>query len=266
MLSNEQFHEAQGTTFYLSASLSSFAPSTSSPSKVGAVLLKDGTSLPADLVILGVGVKPATSLLKAAGLELERDGGVRVDANLKVEQVAKGNVFAVGDIAFYPDAKTGDRMRIEHWNVAAVRFFSTPPTIPLRAFFLENIGHRRHLPPQNHARSVARTISGAPNVFDKVPVFWSAQGQQLRYAGSAGAKYWDDVIIQGDPSALKFVAFYLRGDEVVAAASMQMDPLVMRVSELFALGKMLSGKEIREGKVSLLFFLSSAFPCLEGRP
>lgn len=61
---------------------------------------------------------------------------------------------------------------------------------------------------QNHARSVAKTISGKPDKFSKVAVFWSAQGQQLRYAGTGRAKEWKDVIIHGDASALKFVAYY----------------------------------------------------------
>lgn len=116
-----QYHESLGTKFYLPASLSHFTASPSAPTKVGAVLLKDGTSIPADLVILGVGVKPATGVLKASGLTLEKDGGVLVDEHLRIKSVSKGNVFAVGDIAVFPDHKTGEVSRIEHWNVAAVR-------------------------------------------------------------------------------------------------------------------------------------------------
>lgn len=61
---------------------------------------------------------------------------------------------------------------------------------------------------QNHGRSVAKTISGKTDRYSKVAVFWSAQGQQLRYAGTGRAKEWKDVIVQGDASALKFVAYY----------------------------------------------------------
>lgn len=121
-----QYHEAQGTKFYLPAALSHFKPSTSSPSAVSAVVLKDGTEIPADLVILGVGVKPATAVLKSSGLDLEKDGSVLVDGQLRIKAVSKGNVFAVGDIATYPDSVTGDSVRVEHWNVASVR-----PSSPL---------------------------------------------------------------------------------------------------------------------------------------
>lgn len=115
-----QYHESQGTKFYLPASLSHFTPSPTSPTDVGFVVLKDGTAIPADLVILGVGVKPATGILKESGIALERDGGVLVDENLRIKGVAKGNVFAVGDIAVFPDHVTGESTRVEHWNVASV--------------------------------------------------------------------------------------------------------------------------------------------------
>lgn len=76
-------------------------------------------------------MKPATALMKASGLELEKDGGVRVDDHLRVlsngGDVHKG-VFAVGDIASWVDGKSGIRQRVEHWNVAAVRPLLLPPS------------------------------------------------------------------------------------------------------------------------------------------
>lgn len=231
-----QYHESQGIKFHLSASLDHFQPSTYSNDDVGHVLLKDGTSIPADLVILGVGVRPATQVLKDSGLELEKDGSVVVDGGLRIKAIAQGNVYAIGDIAKYPEKTTGKLVRVEHWNVAS-----------------------------NHARAVAKTIAGkGDSHFDKVAVFWSAQGQQLRYAAgsSSGAKEWDDVIVQGTPDSLKFVAFYCstsslprrystdrsaEGDEVVAIASMQSDPIVAHCSELFRLGRMVTKSAIQQG-------------------
>ncbi|KAM0746011.1 FAD/NAD(P)-binding domain-containing protein [Meredithblackwellia eburnea MCA 4105] len=215
-------HEAQGTKFYLPASLSHFEPSSTSPNAVGSVVLKDGPTLPADLVVMGVGVRPATSFLKESGIDVEKDGGVVVDQNLRLKGVKQGNVFAIGDIAKFPDHVTGQITRVEHWNVAS-----------------------------NHGRSVAKTIAGKSDVYSKVAVFWSAQGQQLRYAGTGRAKEWKDVHIVGDASALKFVAYYYGksfDNEIVAVASMQNDPVAAHVSELFALGKMLSAADIKAGK------------------
>lgn len=124
-----KFHESKGTKFFLPASLSHFEASSSSPKSVGSVILKDGTSIPADVVILGVGVKPATSVLKESGVQLEKDGSVKTDEFLRIggEGMVKGNVFAIGDIAKYRDVKTGQDIRVEHWNVASVSLtFYTP--------------------------------------------------------------------------------------------------------------------------------------------
>jgi hypothetical protein len=98
-------------------------------------------------------------------------------------------------------------------------------------------------------------------------VFWSAQGQQLRYAGTEEASSFEDIIVQGEPDELKFLALYTKGDKVVAAASMQKDPVVAHISELFRLGKMLSKSEMEAGKVrsSFLscFFLTSPVRALD---
>ncbi|GAA6041355.1 hypothetical protein JCM8097_007682 [Rhodosporidiobolus ruineniae] len=217
-----KFHESKGTKFHLPVELSRFAPSSSDSCKVGAVVLKDGTSLPADVVILGTGVKPSSQLLKDAGLELEKNQTVKVNEVLEIEQLVgktKGRVFALGDIATYKDHK-GLFNYVQHWNVAS-----------------------------NHGRAIAHHLATSERKpFDKVAVFWSAQGQQLRYAGTSQASSWDDLIIDGNPDELKFVAYYTKGDEVVAAASMQRDPIVAHISELLKLDKMLSKADLKAGK------------------
>ncbi|GAA6014260.1 hypothetical protein JCM11491_005018 [Sporobolomyces phaffii] len=221
----KKFHEGKGTKFYLPAELSHFSAGSDS-SKVGFVHLKNGEKLPADLVILGVGVKPATQLLKDAGLELEKNQTVKTDGVLEVEQLkgkhAHARVFALGDIATYKDELVGDYNYVQHWNVAS-----------------------------NHGRTIAHVVAtGDSQPYDKVAVFWSAQGQQLRYAGTSKASQWDDIYIDGNPDELKFVAYYFARGETVAAASMQRDPIVAHCSELFKLGKMLSKKDLEAGKAS----------------
>lgn len=86
----------------------------------------------------------------------------------------------------------------------------------------------------------------------QIAVFWSAQGQQLRYAGTTQAKDWKTTIIHGSPDDLKFVVYYVAEDKetILAVGSMQNDPLVAHASELFRLGKMIGAKEIEGGKVS----------------
>lgn len=209
-----------GVKFYLSASVDSAAPSSSDPSNVGSVKLKDGTSLPADLVILGVGVKPETSYLKDnPAIQLEKDGSVRVSESFQVPHHPE--VFAIGDIATYPyhgPGGSGKPVRIEHWNVA-----------------------------QNAGRSVAKTIThphSKPKPF--IPVFWSALGKQLRYCGHT-PNGWDDLVIQGKPDEGSFAAFYAKGETVVAVASMMMDPVMAQSAELMRRGNMPGKSELQGG-------------------
>jgi NADPH-dependent 2,4-dienoyl-CoA reductase/sulfur reductase-like enzyme len=84
--------------------------------EVGYVVLKSGEKIECDLVILGAGVVPKTDYLKSSGITLDKDGGISVDAHMAVPGVE--NVFAIGDISRYPYHLTGEKLRIEHWNVA----------------------------------------------------------------------------------------------------------------------------------------------------
>ncbi|KAL8690007.1 MAG: hypothetical protein Q9224_004510 [Gallowayella concinna] len=209
-----------GVKFYMGASVDSAKPSEDDKSKVGSVTLKDGTSLPADLVVLGVGVTPATEYLQETGIPLEKDGSVKTNESFEVE--GQAGVYAIGDIATYPyhgPGGNGSLTRIEHWNVA-----------------------------QNAGRCVAASIA-KPNVAPKpfIPVFWSAMGSQLRYCGNT-PNGWDDLVLQGQPDEAKFAAFYGKGDTVVAVASMQMDPVMSQSAELMRRDKMLSLSELRNGK------------------
>ncbi|KAK4993082.1 hypothetical protein LTR28_001158, partial [Elasticomyces elasticus] len=191
--------EKNGVKFYMEASVEKGTPSKSDSKKIGAVLLKDGTTLEADLVVEGVGINPSTDYLQGSHeVKLEKDGSVRVDESFAVPGLK--DVFAIGDIATYPyhgPGGDGQPTRIEHWNVA-----------------------------QNAGRSVARSIndpSAKPKAF--IPVFWSALGSQLRYCGNTVGGY-DDVVLKGETSPEKpsWVAYYTKGEEVLAVASMMKDP------------------------------------------
>lgn len=111
----QQYHEGQGVKFHLSAKIEKLIPSEADSSAVGGVVV-DGQTIPADVVIMGVGVAPATEFLKKSGLKLEKDGGVLVDEFLKVK--GRENIYAIGDIAVFPQIKSGEPVRIEHWNVS----------------------------------------------------------------------------------------------------------------------------------------------------
>ncbi|KAK2738922.1 hypothetical protein FQN55_009692 [Onygenales sp. PD_40] len=233
--------EKSGVKFYMSASVDKATPSPSNPSNIGTVHLKDGTALPADLVILGVGVSPATEFLKNnPAISLEPDGSLKTDEFFAVTGL-NNDVYAVGDIASYPYSGPGggqggvSHVRIEHWDVA-----------------------------QNMGRAVGRTLAHAlspsspskrplrPKPF--IPIFWSALGAQLRYCGNTMNGY-DDVVVQGEQQpgqTAKFVAYYTLGDTVVAVASMGSDPVNSKCAELMRRGRMPGKREIVEGGVDVL--------------
>jgi NAD(P)H-nitrite reductase large subunit len=110
--------EKNGVKFYMGASVDSATPADHDSAAVGAVKLKDGTNIPTDLVVLGIGVAPATEYLRDnEHVKLEKDGSLRVDENFQL--LGQDDVFAIGDIATYPyhgPGGNGTPTRIEHWS------------------------------------------------------------------------------------------------------------------------------------------------------
>jgi apoptosis-inducing factor 3 len=168
-------HVDKGVNFHLGRSVASFAG--------GRVSLDDGTRIPADFVVVGVGVKPRIELAAAAGLAVDR--GVVVDT--RFETKARG-VFAVGDIARYPDPRTGEPIRVEHW-VAAER----------------------------QGQHVARVLLGIADDYAETPFFWSAHyDATISYVGHAEG--FDATEVEGviaDRNAI--VRFKDRGRPLAAA-------------------------------------------------
>jgi NAD(P)H-nitrite reductase large subunit len=121
-------HSVKGIKFHMGAFVEAALPSSSDSSHVGAVKLKDGTIIPADVVIMAVGIGPSTEFLKTSGFNLEKDGSLKVDKYMRVEGVddvyATGlsillSLLTLGDIATFPYSQQGGKdIRIEHWDVA----------------------------------------------------------------------------------------------------------------------------------------------------
>ncbi len=175
-------HEAKGVKFELGRK----------PAKItaDAVELDDGRSLPAKLVVMGVGVKPRTELAAAAGLTIER--GVVVDAQLR----AAAGVWAAGDIARYP--WNGEMVRIEHWQVAI-----------------------------RHGQAAARAMLGRAFRAD-VPFFWSQHHDvTLGYVGHAEAFGTPEV--HGDLVARDAHVVYRDGGKIRAVVTIGRDKLALEV-------------------------------------
>ena len=173
-------HEEHGVVFHLEE--------TATAIKGRAVTLKGGTTLSADLVVVGVGVRPRTKLAEEAGLAVDR--GVLVNEYL--ETSAPG-IYAAGDIARWPDPHTGEKLRIEHWVVA-----------------------------ERQGQAVARNMMGQRTRFADVPFFWSQHYDlPINYVGHA--EKWDKLEIDGDIAARDCLVRYRRDGKVLAAASIYRD-------------------------------------------
>ncbi|MGA5361621.1 NAD(P)/FAD-dependent oxidoreductase [Streptomyces purpurascens] len=154
----------------------------------GAVLLDDGTRLPAGAVVVGIGARPATAWLAGSGVELGAQGEIVSDQHLRT---SAPDVYAVGDCASFPSGRYGERLLVHHWDNA----LQGPRTVAL------NI--------------VGRASGETSAVYDPVPYFWSEQfGRFVQYAGHhAGA---DTTLWRGDPAGPAWTVCWLRGDRLVA--------------------------------------------------
>ena len=205
----QQLHEAKGVKFEVGAEVTEIV---GQGGHVAGIKLKAGPTLPADAVVLGVGVRPATDFLSAA-LPLEKDGGLTADAYLQVAE----NVYAAGDIAHFPLAATGRPARIEHWRLA-----------------------------QQHGRTAARNMLGMKEKHTAAPFFWTQQyGKSLRYAGHA--EEWDDIIYHGDLAQQDFLAFFVQAGRVTAAAGMGRDADMIFIAERLGQGTLPAAADLREG-------------------
>jgi apoptosis-inducing factor 3 len=169
----QHVHEEQGVTFRLRRQARSFDGAR--------LILDDGSSVEADFIVVGVGVVPRTELALAAGIKCAcADDGDGIEVNERLETSAP-RVFAIGDVARYPDPFSGERIRVEHWVHA-----------------------------QRQGQHVARVILGQADSYDALPFFWSAHFDTgFRYVGHTARIA--DLRVNGSIAERSFTACY-RGD------------------------------------------------------
>lgn len=218
----QRLHEDRGVVFHLGV-----APTAlEGGSRVEAVVLEGGQRLEADLVVVGIGVRPATDFV--AGVLTREDGGLVTDSYLRVAE----GVYAAGDIAAFPDARTGEPVRIEHWRVA-----------------------------QQQGQVAAHNMAGQPEAFTRVPFFWTSHYETtVAYLGHAPS--WDEILYEGEVESQSFLAYYLKEGRLSAAAACGRDRQVCALHELMLQHQEPSAEELRRGGVDLVQRLSSMGPPL----
>jgi NADPH-dependent 2,4-dienoyl-CoA reductase/sulfur reductase-like enzyme len=177
-------HERHGVRFHLGAG----------PREIdaGGVVLEQGR-IDGEVVIMGVGVRPEVALAERAGLEVDR--GIVVDGQFRT---SAAGIWAAGDVARFPYAPTGERVRIEHWVVA-----------------------------QQQGQAAARSMLGKGTTFDRVPFFWSAHHDvTINYVGHAES--WDRIDVSGDIGGGDAALAYRRAGMTLAVATLGRDRLALQ--------------------------------------
>ncbi|MFD5520259.1 NAD(P)/FAD-dependent oxidoreductase [Streptomyces sp. NPDC127066] len=150
----------------------------------GAVVLDDGSRVPADAVVVGIGARPATAWIAGSGIELGVHREIVADDHLRT---SLPDVYAVGDCASFPSGRYEERLLVHHWDNAL-----------------------------QGPRTVALNIVGqTPAAYDPVPYFWSEQfGRFVQYAGHHTSA--DTLVWRGDPSGVSWSVCWLRETRLVA--------------------------------------------------
>ena len=177
-----QLHRDRGVTFHCGASVAKLRGGTA----VQAVVLADGTELPADVVVVGVGIQPNVELAVAAGLAT--GNGITVDAGLRTSDP---HIFAAGDVANARHPLLGQSLRVEHWANAL-----------------------------NGGTAAGHAMLGERVVYDRLPYFFSDQYDLgMEYSGYAAPGGYERVVFRGDPTTYEFLAFWVDDDRVLAGLS-----------------------------------------------
>jgi 3-phenylpropionate/trans-cinnamate dioxygenase ferredoxin reductase subunit len=180
--------------------------------RVSKVVTEGGRELPADMVVVGIGVSPDIMLARSAGLELAESGGITCSQTL--ETSAPG-VYAAGDACDYDSVIHGRRLRVEHWE---------------------------------HARAqgthVGTLIAGEQKPFDEIPYFWSDLADWATLESVGPPERWDREVVRGSIADGDFTVFYLDGGRMAGAMTVGRSDDLERAREL-----MRSGDPVDEGSL-----------------
>ncbi|MPV36193.1 NAD(P)/FAD-dependent oxidoreductase [Georgenia subflava] len=208
-------HRAHGVDLRMSTSV---AEIRGTEGAVTGVVLEDGETVPADVVVVGIGAVPNDELARAAGLDV--DGGVIVDEHLRSSHP---DVYAVGDVAkaFHP--VLGRHLRVEHWANAL-----------------------------NAAPIAARAMLGQDVVDDLVPYFYTDQYDLgMEYSGYFDLARDAEVVYRGDPAGGEFIAFWVAEEKVVAGMNVNVWDVSPAIEKLVRTARPVDRARLRDLAVPL---------------
>ncbi|WP_406044961.1 FAD-dependent oxidoreductase [Micromonospora sp. NBC_00898] len=209
-------HQSHGVTFRFGAGVRQLRGS----GRVSSVLLTDGTELPADTVVVGVGIQPNVQLAEAAGLKVE--DGIVTDARLLTSDP---HIYAAGDVANAYQPLLGRHIRVEHWANAL-----------------------------NGGPAAARSMLGQQVEYARLPYFFSDQYDLgMEYSGWAAPDGYDRVVFRGDPSVVdgrapEFLAFWVSDGRVLAGMNANVWDVTDQIRALVRAGH--SGRAVDLAKLS----------------
>ncbi|XP_033207120.1 apoptosis-inducing factor 3 isoform X2 [Belonocnema kinseyi] len=208
----KQEFESKGIKFIFKNSIEKFLPKANDDKVLSQIKLQDGTTLPADIAILGIGSFYNTDWLKASSIKMLDNGTVKVDKHLKTNIE---NIYAGGDIAFAPLNIFDDSAAIGHYSLA-----------------------------HYHGKIAALNICRKETVLNSVPFFWTTLfGKSYRYAGYGRPT---SMKVHGSLEDFKFFAYYFKDGKVIAMSSVGRDPIVSDFANLLNEGRLLTQEEVEK--------------------
>ncbi|XP_073336011.1 apoptosis-inducing factor 3 [Pagrus major] len=188
--------------------------------KVKEIVLKSGEVIPADILIVGIGIKPNSDFLKGSKIKMDSKNFVTVDKYMRTNVP---DVYCAGDLATFPLTMAKNQLvNIGHWQMA-----------------------------QAHGRIAALNMLNKQIELSSVPFYWTVLlGKTIRYAGYGEG--YTEIVMKGNFEDKKFLALYIKDDSVIAAASLNFDPAVSAVAERLVSGKVITKKEAESDDLSWL--------------
>jgi 3-phenylpropionate/trans-cinnamate dioxygenase ferredoxin reductase subunit len=185
---------------------------------VSAVVLRDGSVIEADMVVVGVGITPNVALAEGAGIVV--DNGILVDEHL---QSSDSDVFAAGDVANTFNRLLNRHIRVEHWANA-----------------------------EHQPAVAARSMMGRSASYDRLPFFYSDQYDLgLEYTGYAVAGEYDRVVFRGDVESRTFIAFWLSGQRVLAGMNVNTWDVSKQIEAIIASGAAIDFHRLADDSIPL---------------